>query len=212
MELRGVGNLLGGEQSGKIADVGLELYTEMLEATIREIQGKSEYIERRDVEIKIPVHAIIPRDYIKDEGVRLQLYKSVFSCESEEDLDKLKADTRDRFGAFTTEIERIFMMAHLKILLIKCNVERLVQRPRGDFEVNFYKLAEFQIGALIDVVMKQPKVYRLSPMYQLYLEKIGTTDGLEYPDQETKLVGTLISRLEPLGQAFTDQSASKKDS
>jgi transcription-repair coupling factor (superfamily II helicase) len=211
MELRGVGNLLGGEQSGKISDIGLDLYTEMLEATIREMQGDKEYRERRDVEIKLPVQVMIPQTYIKEESVRLQLYKSIFSCEKESDLDRLRGETRDRFGAFDRLMERLFNLAYLKVILLNCNVEKLVAKPRGGFEISFLKLHEVQISALIDVVMQKPKTYRLTPNYQLFISALTQADKLGFDDENDALLSVLIERLQPLQQAFTELELDKDE-
>ncbi|MDA9951575.1 helicase-related protein, partial [Oligoflexaceae bacterium] len=204
MELRGVGNLLGGEQTGKIADVGLDLYTEMLEATIREMKGEEEYKERRDIEIKIPVSAVIPQVYIDDENLRLQTYKSIFSAIDEGELRKLKASIADRFGQLPLQMERLFWVAELKVLLLECSVERFVRKPNGEYEVGFRGLSERNINGLIEIVMQKPKMYRLTPNYQLILSALSLSTMKEHDDPESRIVLSLLNRMEPLAMTFRE--------
>lgn len=168
LEIRGAGNLLGGEQSGHIASVGLEMYTDMLQAAILDIKGEPQK-ETSDVEIKIPISAVISKSYIQSENARLHIYKRLFSSESEDELIKLRQEVEDRFGPIPAEVNRLFYIGHIKQKLIHCNALSLTMAESGFFEIKFSPLKEKQIDIVIRLCQHHPDKYRLSPDYRLFL-------------------------------------------
>jgi transcription-repair coupling factor (superfamily II helicase) len=113
LELRGAGNLLGGEQSGHIDVIGFDLYTQMLERTVREMKG--EPIEDDiSTTINIGVDIRIPDDYIYDMSQRLRTYKRISSAESEEELADIRAEISDRYGPLQESVDRLFEFARLR--------------------------------------------------------------------------------------------------
>jgi transcription-repair coupling factor (superfamily II helicase) len=113
LELRGAGNLLGGEQSGQIDVIGFDLYTQMLERTVRELKG--EPIEDEiSTAINLGVDIRIPEDYIYDMSQRLRTYKRVSSAESEEELADVHAEISDRYGPIPETVENLFEFARLR--------------------------------------------------------------------------------------------------
>jgi transcription-repair coupling factor (superfamily II helicase) len=194
LELRGAGNLLGGEQSGHAAAVGLELYTELLEAAIQELRGKPVQ-ERVDTEIKIPVSALIPTEYVPVETQRLHLYKSLFAADTEDDLASLRQDVADRYGPLPFELSRLFKVARLKQLLRKLGAQRLTV-GKGLFEVRFAPLAEKQIDALIKAAAHRPEHYKLAPDAKLLL----FLDCPSQPNakQQDDMLQALIGLVDPL--------------
>jgi len=197
LELRGAGNLLGGEQSGHVAEVGLELYTEMLEAAINEVRGEV-VREKVDTEIKLPITALIPSGYIKSENQRLHLYKSLFSVQSEEELVDLRKDTIDRFGPLPPELGRLFRVAQLKLLLRMTGATLLSTSAKGFYEVRFGTLSAKQIDTILGVVQKQPTKYRLSPDYKLFM--YGEVKPTPSPSEQDTMLTTLIGLVQPLAQ------------
>lgn len=167
LELRGSGNLLGGQQSGHAAAVGLELYTELLEAAIHELRGEPAK-ERIDTEIKIPVSAIIPPEYVPGETQRLHLYKSLFAADSEEVLRSLRQELVDRFGPMPAECALLFKVARLKQQLRDLGALRLTA-GKGVFEIRFSVLPTSQAEHLMKVVARQPKRYKLAPDNRLLM-------------------------------------------
>ncbi|MGH9649448.1 MAG: transcription-repair coupling factor, partial [Terriglobales bacterium] len=97
LELRGAGNLLGGEQSGQVDAVGFELYTSMLERTVRELQGETEP-EQTATQLNLGLPIRIPNEYIADENQRLRMYKRVAGVESAAKLDDVRSELEDRYG------------------------------------------------------------------------------------------------------------------
>src|SRR5436190_2484181 len=97
MEIRGTGNLLGGEQSGFVASVGFDLFCQMLEEATHELRGEP-VVHEVDPDLSFDVEALIPEDYIAEVGVRLSLYKRLASAPDEADVADLAAEMQDRFG------------------------------------------------------------------------------------------------------------------
>ena len=105
LEIRGAGNILGGEQSGQIAAVGFEMYTKLLEETIREMKG--ERIEEEvETSMNLGVDIYIPREYIGEENLRMTFYKKIASASTEERLNDIRNEMRDRFGALPPKTSR----------------------------------------------------------------------------------------------------------
>jgi transcription-repair coupling factor (superfamily II helicase) len=113
LELRGAGNLLGGEQSGQIDALGVELYTKMLERTVNELRGE-EIADEISVSINLGVDVSIPVEYISDTGQRLRTYKRISSADGEENFDRLFAEIQDRYGRAPESIENLFNYARLR--------------------------------------------------------------------------------------------------
>ncbi|MEK6372572.1 MAG: transcription-repair coupling factor [Acidobacteriota bacterium] len=113
LEIRGAGNLLGGEQSGEIAAVGFEMYTKLLEETIREMKG--ERIEEEvETSMNLGVDIYIPKDYIGDENLRMTFYKKIASARDEERIEQIRGEMRDRFGAIPPNVENLLHFVRVK--------------------------------------------------------------------------------------------------
>jgi transcription-repair coupling factor (superfamily II helicase) len=115
LEIRGAGNLLGAEQSGHIADVGLELYLKMIQEAVAALRG-GEREPEVDPALTLPVSAFIPDDYITDAYHRLAYYKRVASVETGDALSALRDDMQDRFGPLPTPVQRLFEVMNIKRL------------------------------------------------------------------------------------------------
>ena len=203
LEIRGAGNLLGGEQSGKISEIGLEMYTDMLEAAIAELRGH-EVIEKIDTEIKLPITAMIPGTYIEPENLRLQLYKSIFSASDEEELLKLKRETIDRFGTMPEPLIRLFRVATLKRGLSQAKMTSLAIGGRNFYELKFGSLNEAQIDTILDAVRNHPDKYRLTPDGKLFL--YAQTFTQPNPSQQDQMIAELVTLVEPLAMSISQRS------
>ncbi|HYK02832.1 MAG TPA: transcription-repair coupling factor, partial [Thermoanaerobaculia bacterium] len=115
LEIRGAGNILGGEQSGQIAAVGFEMYTKLLDETIREMKG--ERIEEEvETSMNLGVDIYIPRDYIGEENLRMTFYKKIASASTAERLTDIRNEMRDRFGALPANVDNLFNFVRVKWL------------------------------------------------------------------------------------------------
>jgi len=113
LEIRGAGNILGGEQSGQIAAVGFEMYTKLLEEAIREMKGEK-IEEEVETSMNLGVDIYIPRDYVGDENLRMTFYKKIASASTPERLEDIRKEMRDRFGALPANVESLFHFVRVK--------------------------------------------------------------------------------------------------
>ncbi|HET8960779.1 transcription-repair coupling factor [Nocardioides sp.] len=113
LEIRGAGNLLGGEQSGHIADVGFDLYVRLVGEAVQEFRGDSEP-ELREVRIELPIDAHLPHEYVPSERLRLEMYKRLAEVRSGSDVDELQAELEDRYGAPPEEVVSLLFVARFR--------------------------------------------------------------------------------------------------
>ena len=113
LEIRGAGNLLGGEQSGHIADVGFDLYVRLVGEAVQEFRGDQEP-ELAEVRIELPVDAHLPHDYIPSERLRLEMYKRLAEVRSDVDVDELRAELVDRYGEPPEEVASLLLVARFR--------------------------------------------------------------------------------------------------
>ena len=114
LEIRGAGNLLGGEQSGHVASVGYDLYMEMLEQAIARLRGQED-AEAIEPEIRLPQPALLPESYVSEVSQRLVQYKRLSSARDDLELATLRADLLDRFGPLPVEAQNLLEVIRLKI-------------------------------------------------------------------------------------------------
>ncbi len=124
LEIRGAGNIFGTEQSGHIADVGLELYLEMLDASIRKLRREETFLEY-EPEIKFDYPAFIPDDYVEDSTERLLFYKKLSAVSSEDELYSIEAELRDRFGRIPKPGSNLLSLVELKILMKELQIGKM---------------------------------------------------------------------------------------
>ncbi len=142
LELRGAGNLLGGEQSGQVAAVGFETYSQLLEEAVRKLQGEDvEEAVRSQLRLQIDLH--IPADYVPEETQRLQMYKRLAAVRSEAERSEAVAELEDRYGQPPEAVRNLLEQALLKhraeslrIALLERRGSRLVVKLREDSKVD----------------------------------------------------------------------------
>lgn len=113
LEIRGAGNLLGGEQSGHIADVGFDLYVRLVGEAVNEFRGDREP-ELDEVRIELPVDAHLPHGYIPSERLRLEMYKRLAEVRSDEDVDLINEELLDRYGEPPVEVVSLLLVARFR--------------------------------------------------------------------------------------------------
>jgi transcription-repair coupling factor (superfamily II helicase) len=125
LEIRGAGDLLGVKQSGGIAQVGFELYTEMLNDAVQKLKRQPKVFTPRKVElpeVDLPVAAFLPDDYVKDERDRLNLYRKMANAQSVEDAESLRDELRDRFGALPQPAFNLIRVLKLRVWLLQARL------------------------------------------------------------------------------------------
>ncbi|MCD6638794.1 MAG: transcription-repair coupling factor [Nocardioides sp.] len=113
LEIRGAGNLLGGEQSGHIADVGFDLYVRLVGEAVADFKGTADE-ELQDVRIELPVDAHLPHDYIPSERLRLEVYKRLAEVRVDGDIDEIREELLDRYGNPPVEVESLLFVARFR--------------------------------------------------------------------------------------------------
>jgi transcription-repair coupling factor (superfamily II helicase) len=150
LELRGAGNLLGGQQSGHIDAIGFDLYTQMLERTVRELKG--EPIEDEvSTAINLGIDIRIPEDYIYDMSQRLRTYKRVSSAESEAELTDIHAEIADRYGPIAETVENLFEYSRLRRETSRLGILS-IDREGDRLAVKFSEAAKIDPDKLIALV------------------------------------------------------------
>ena len=139
LELRGAGNLLGGEQSGHIDAVGFEMYTSMLERTIRELKGE-DVVEKTSTHMNLGVDLRIPTQYIAEENQRLRMYKRAAGVENEDQLEDVRKELQDRYGPIPPPVRNLLAASALKLLSERSGVLN-IDRKRDVVTVKFTEQA-----------------------------------------------------------------------
>ena len=130
LELRGAGNLLGGQQSGHMDALGFDLYTQMLERTVSELRGE-QVEDETSIAINLGVDVAIPETYINDMGQRLRTYKRVSSARDEEGLSAIRTETEDRYGRIPESVDDLFAYARLRQTAEDVGVISIDRAPGG---------------------------------------------------------------------------------
>ncbi|MCG9886842.1 MAG: transcription-repair coupling factor [Cyanobacteria bacterium] len=128
MEIRGVGNLFGAEQSGQMNEIGFDLYVEMLQEAINEVRGQ-EIPQVDDTQIDLPVTAFIPSDYMPDLDRKVAAYRAVAAAHTRQELAAIAADWSDRYGPLPTAAQQLLRVMELKQVAKRVGVARI--RPEG---------------------------------------------------------------------------------
>ena len=162
LEIRGAGNLLGQEQSGNIEAVGYDLYCQMLNDAIRRLSGET-VREEFVTNVELPLNAYIPDSYVKNEYVKLDLYKRISKCANREDNDAILEEVRDRFGEPPKPFFRLLDVAYLKAIAHEVYITDI--KYVGD-EVRFYMLPQAPVQA-----------ERVNPLLKRYKNTLRLTAG-----------------------------------
>jgi transcription-repair coupling factor (superfamily II helicase) len=163
LEIRGAGELLGDEQSGQINSVGFNLYMEMLEAAVEALKaGKEPSLndtlgKQTEIELRLP--ALFPDDYIGDVNMRLAMYKKLANCKSNDEIDELQIELIDRFGLLPQAAKNLIQQSMIKLQAASMGVNKIEANERGG-TIEFEQTAKIDPGYLIQLIQKQPKIYK----------------------------------------------------
>ena len=176
LELRGAGDLLGGEQSGNVASVGFDLFCQMLEEAVHEMRGEP-VVHDVDPDLSFDVPALLPEDYVSDVGVRLSLYKRLASAVDEGHVSEIAEEMEDRFGPPPEDARRLVQLMtlktelrRLKVLGCEATARSVTLHLREDTPLDPKRVLELVRGA------RSP--YRLTPDMRLSRRFEGDTNGL----------------------------------
>ena len=127
LEIRGAGNLLGGEQSGHIAGVGFDLYVRMIGEAVTELKGDGP-AERPEVRVELPVNAHIPHDYVPGERLRLEAYTRIAAIDTPEDAAAVADELADRYGPLPEPVTNLLDVARLRARARRAGLTDIVQQ------------------------------------------------------------------------------------
>jgi len=175
LEIRGGGNLLGGEQSGQIAAVGFEMYCKLLDETVREMKGEK-VEEAIETSMNLGVDIYIPRDYIQEENLRMTFYKKVASAADAARLDAIRSEMRDRFGTVPTSVENLFAFVELKLFAQSLGVVSAVREGRK-VVVKLHASAKIDPNRLMQFLGENPSA-KFSPSGALSFPVDGEGGGV----------------------------------
>jgi transcription-repair coupling factor (superfamily II helicase) len=152
LEIRGAGNLLGGEQSGHIADVGFDLYVRLVGEAVRDFRsdgGAPEQLE--EVRIELPVEAHLPHDYIPSERLRLEIYKRLAEVRTDADVDEILGELQDRYGEPPEQVTALLLVARFRARVRQAGVKEVTTVGKN---VRFHP-----------VVLPESRTIRLNRLY-----------------------------------------------
>jgi len=168
LELRGAGNLLGAQQSGQIDAIGFDLYTQMLERTVRELKGEP-VEDEVSTAINLGIDIRIPEDFIYDMSQRLRTYKRVSSAESEEELADVHAEIADRYGPIPETVENLFEYSRLRRETSKLGIIS-IDREGDRLAVKFSEEAKIDPEKLVALVSEGAASFAPSGVLKISLE------------------------------------------
>ena len=155
LELRGAGNMLGGEQSGHIEAVGFELYTSMLEAAVKELKGETSE-ERPATQLNLGIALRIDESYVPEENQRLRLYKKIAGARSEAAVDEVRAEMQDRYGSLPDATVYLLEAAMLRLRCERIGIAQ-IDRKRGEVQIRFTENAAVDPQHLMRLVARHAK-------------------------------------------------------
>jgi len=130
LEIRGAGNLLGGEQSGHIADVGFDLYVRLVGEALAEYKDEP-VREALEVKVELPIDAHIPAEYVPHERLRLEAYKRLADATSDTAVDEVAAELMDRYGPLPRPVESLLEVARFRVLARSAGLSEVVLQGSG---------------------------------------------------------------------------------
>jgi transcription-repair coupling factor (superfamily II helicase) len=160
LQIRGAGNILGHSQSGRIASVGIDMYLEILNETIKERKGEK-FFPRIDPEINLNIPAFIPEEYAPDVNQRLLIYRRFSTAVSDEEIIDIEEELLDRFGQIPVEVENLIKIAGLKNVLRE-NMIISVDSNKKEIILVFHESAETQLDKVLAIVSSDQKRFKFT--------------------------------------------------
>lgn len=165
MEIRGAGDILGGEQSGHIESIGLEFYMDLLQEAVQELRGEQK-VSVKNIEIQAPFSAYIPNSYIPDHGLRLKYYKRLSNSNDLIKLEDIISELTDVFGITPKELEALYSILRSRIIFQKLAL-RLVKVSGSQiglyFDQEILNWNHQLRDKMLNFFINKPKFYKINP-------------------------------------------------
>ena len=179
LEIRGAGDLLGEKQSGKISEIGFNLYHDLLRRTIHAIKNNYKLdikdTSLEEIEINPGIACIIPETYLPDVHERLILYKRIASALSEDDLKELKVEMIDRFGLLPEPTQNLFETSSLKIYSKEIGILK-INIYDDKAEITLKDKNNIDTKKIINLIQTQPTKFQLKNQNTLVLKEAMEPD------------------------------------
>jgi len=193
LEIRGAGDLLGDNQSGKISEIGFNLYHDLLKRTIDAMRaGRKLNLDdpiNHEIQIDCGLPSIIPQSYLEDVHERLVLYKRIASCKSNNELKELQIEMIDRFGLLPDSTKHLFANIRLKLFCEKIGIDK-INLYEDKAIITFGSKNTIEPIKIIQLIQKQPKNYQLKGQNQLIVKESMPEDI-----RRIELVENLLKKL-----------------
>ena len=193
LEIRGAGDLLGENQSGKISEIGFNLYHDLLKRTIHAIKNNYKLdikdASLEEIEINPGIACIIPETYLPDVHERLILYKRIASAEQEDELKELKVEMIDRFGPLPEPTQNLFESSSLKnfsqnIGILKINIYD------DKAEITLNDSNSIDTAKIINLIQTKPQQFQLKNQKTLVINEVMEADQFRI-----KKIGNIVKSL-----------------
>jgi len=171
MEIRGGGNILGASQSGQMSAVGYELYTEIMEQTLREVKGQEPPLEVQKPEIHLGVAAFIPEEYMSDVRGRLIAYKRLSMAESDEELASIRDELCDCYGFIPSQLNNLLEVLSVKIILQRIRGKKMGY-DKKNMVVTFRPDSNVDPDMILRLAREKWPALRLTPDLQLSIPMV----------------------------------------
>jgi len=191
MEIRGAGNILGTSQSGHVAQVGYEMYLDLLEQAIQEIKGEQPP-PRIDPDIRLKLEALIPEDYVPDPQQRMNLYKRLSRAAEPTEIDEIEEEIVDLYGQMPFQVSHLMQVMRIRLAMKEVRIQKLDYNEQ-DLVFAFDPETQVNPQILIAWAQKDRRI-RLLPGDRLAFH-VGEVDPVSR-------VNKCISILERLGEAI----------
>lgn len=161
LEIRGAGNLLGGEQSGFIGDVGIELYAKMVKDVVQQVKSGI-LTEEIEPMIDLSFNGYFPDAYISDEKEKFSIYKIIMRASELEDVALVREQIQDRYGRIPETVENLMAVSRIKVLCKKMGIKELKETREG-YQIEFFENKKINPAAVLTLI--QNKKARISGNY-----------------------------------------------
>jgi len=199
LEIRGAGNLLGGEQSGHIADVGFDLYVRLVGEAIDEVRNGPNAETETVVKVELPIDAHLPHDYVPEERLRLEAYRKLADASTDEAIDQAVAELHDRYGALPQPVTSLVAIARLRVVLAAAGIHEVIAAGRTVRlspvelpESRAMRLSRLYPGSVIKAATRTIVVPR--PQSSALDAPTDGVAGIELVDWVTQLVASVVTQ------------------
>ena len=161
LEIRGAGNLLGGEQSGQIDAIGFEMYMKLLEQTVRELKGEAIEDDRRAT-VNLRVDLRIDESYVPDVNQRLMLYRKVAEARREDEIDRVLEEAADRYGPMPATLLNLADYGRIRVMADRLGIDT-IDREGRTVVLRFRPQAKLDPARLVSLVRQRPGLALVPP-------------------------------------------------